>query len=715
MSGKFERTQEKTKPSFTLSSWLFVMLMMLYCEIMLHLWSGNGFQLGRLIAIAAFSAGSGLILGLISTFFGKKIGKWVAVGIGVILVVVCLGEYFMLDAYKNFMTVETIVAGAGGVAEDYLGMILSLLVRNLWRIALMLLPIALYALFGKAKGTSWKFRGVLAACVLAAYLLGFGAVNLMTNDASVMNRAYNFDRAVRCFGLGMGFTLDTIRSGDAEDEMMLTVPEPVVPPTQPQEVQQDQQQEQTVVYEDNVYDHIDFAKLGEEMKDESLASIYRYMASVTPTKQNEYTGLFEGKNLIFITAEAFTKEVIDPELTPTLYRLATEGIEFTDYYQPAWGASTTTGEFSNTIGLVPAKGGSSMMMTRTQPLFFTIGAQLQARGYHSAAYHNHTHDFYNRHMTHKGLGYDAFYARGQGMPEIKGVWPESDVELIDFSITDYIDQQPFSIYYMTVSGHCMYNLKENAMSRKNWEAVKDLPYSESVRCYLAANLELEYAMEKLLGYLEEAGILDDTVIVIGTDHYPYGLERSSTYKNETDYLTELFGEPCSNKFVREHNALIIWSGSIEGMDLKVETPTYSLDILPTLCNLFGMDYDSRMLVGRDVLSTADPLVLWPDYSWKTDKGSYDASTGVYTSADGSEMSQDYIDYIDAIVANKISYSRTVQNKNIFRLIKMELEAAGVQVGPLKVDKTSAKDTAVEETTAETTEATQPPMTTEATE
>ena len=90
----------------------------------------------------------------------------------------------------------------------------------------------------------------------------------------------------------------------------------------------------------------------------------------------------------------------------------------------------------------------------------------------------------------------------------------------------YIDQQPFSIYYMTVSGHCGYTLKANAMSRKNYDLV-DYDGSETVKCYLAAQLELEMAMESLIRQLEEAGIADDTVIVISPDHYPYALERSA--------------------------------------------------------------------------------------------------------------------------------------------------------------------------------------------
>lgn len=384
-----------------------------------------------------------------------------------------------------------------------------------------------------------------------------------------------------------------------------------------------------------------------------------------PGKKNAYTGLFAGKNLILITAEAFTSEVVDPERTPTLYRLANEGIRFTDYYQPAWGASTTSGEFSNLVGIVPTNGGMCMKEAIQQDLFLTMGHQLQRLGYYSVAYHNHNKDFYDRNKTHVHLGYDQFLAQYGGLEGITPVWPESDLEMMDVTVPQYIDHQPFSIYYMTVSGHCMYSLNANAMAKKHYDQVADMDCAEAVKCYYASQLELEAAMESLVRQLEEAGIADDTVIVLATDHYPYGLERSGTWQNTSDYLRELYGVDRYDNFIRDHNTLIIWSGCIEGMDITVDEPVYSLDILPTLSNLFGVEYDSRLLVGRDVFSETEPLVLWPDYSWKTEKGTYDAQTGVFTPAEGAEAEEAYLDRIDALVAGKIWYSRSVLDADFF--------------------------------------------------
>ena len=654
--------------------WLFAALMVVYNELMLHIWILEDFHFGRFVVVLAFALAFGAVLALITSLIpSPKAGKWVAVVLSVLVTVIWLLEYFLSDAYRVFMPPITIISGAGGVAEDYFGLIVSLLARNLWRIGLMLLPIVLYALFCRSTATGWKLRGVLAAAAVVLYLLGVGAVNGLTNDAARFSTSYEFDSVVRCFGLNMALTLETTH-GSAADEEPAFVAAPTQPTEPEEEVSETEATEPAIVYEDNVLEGLDFAALAESTKNPSIASIHSYVASLTPSKQNEYTGLFEGKNLILITAEALTAEAIDPELTPTLYRLANEGIKFTDYYQPAWGASTTSGEFSNLIGLVPANGGSCMKETTQQDLFLTMGHQLQKLGYYSVAYHNHNYDFYDRNKTHTGLGYDQFLARFGGLEGITGIWPESDLEMIDVTVPQYIDNQPFSIYYMTVSGHSVYSLNDHAMARKNYEKVADMDCSEPVKCYLAAQLELEYAMESLLRQLEEAGIADDTVIVMGTDHYPYGLERSSTWKNAADYLSELYGVKNYDQFVRDHNALIIWSGCIEDMDLQVDTPVYSLDILPTISNLFGVEYDSRLLVGRDVFSDEMPLVLWPGHSWKTEKGIYNATEGVFTPAEGVEVDEEYVDYVSSLVSNKITFSRSVQNNDYYDVLSELLNA-----------------------------------------
>ena len=653
---------------FPIPGWLFAIVTVLYCESLLHLWVTEEFSAGRFAAVLAFALGFGGLLGQIVSFIGhKNWGIWVTVALVGIVSVFYIVEYFVNDAYMTFMPMGTLLGGAKGVATDFGDVVVTLILKDFWRIIVVMLPTLLYALLAKPVVTSWRLRWFGLVIALAAYLLGYKIVQTVGVDASRFSTAYNFDSAIRCFGLNMGFALDALNSGKGEEAQAEFVAVEVAP-AETENVEETVAEAEEVVYEPNVMD-FDFAALAESESNSRIAAIHKYVSSVEPTMQNEYTGLFKGKNLIIITAEAFAKEVIDPELTPTLYRLANEGIRFDDYYQPMWGGSTSSGEFSVLTGLVSASGTNSIKEARQQDLFLSIGKQLQKEGYFSAAYHNHLYTFYDRDKTHTYYGYDTFTGLHNGMEEgVKEQWPESDLEMMEFTVSQYIDKQPFSIYYMTVSGHCRYNVLGNKMSKKNYDVVKDLDCSETVKAYLACQLELEYALESLVSQLEEAGIADDTVIVLSTDHYPYGLENSATWGNNKDYIAELYGYDPKNNIQRDHSALIIWSGCIEDMDLVIEDPVYSLDILPTLSNLFGVDYDSRLIVGRDVFSDAEPIVLWYDYTWKTDKGSYDSSTRTFTPAEGAQVDEAYVQRIKDIVYNKIYYSREVQNTDYFNYL-----------------------------------------------
>ena len=663
--------------SVPIPCWLFAGANAVYFEILLHLWVNQSLSLPRFLAVGVFALGFGSIVALLAGFFGSRWCKWGTVLLTFLLGVFYLAEYFCQDAYKAFMSLGMILGGAKGVATDFTGVALGVILGGIGKILILMAPTLLFALFARpVKSLHGRQRLYVAGCAVLFYVLGLGIVFLGNVDTAKLSKSYNFDTSVRVFGLNMGIALDAVHGGSGpEADLDFEVPQAPEPPeeTEPMQPSQPPVEAEEVEYGYHTMEKLDFAALAESTPNSGVGVLHHYINSLTPARENQYTGLFKGKNLILITAEAFTKQVIDPKLTPTLYRMATRGIQFTDYYQPAWGGSTTTGEFSNVVGMIPSTGGMCMNQAVRQDLFLTMGHQLQKLDYFSAAYHNHNANFYDRNKTHTHLGYDHFYARYGGLEGITPIWPESDLEMIDVTVPQYIDHQPFSIYYMTVSGHCGYSLKENAQARKNYDLVKDLDYVEAVKCYLASQLELEKAMTSLIKQLEDAGIADDTVIVIGTDHYPYGLERSTTWKNTADYICELYGVEKMDRFTRDSNALIIWSGCLEDMDLKVEEPVYSLDILPTLSNLFGVEYDSRLLVGRDVFSGDIPLVLWPDYSWKTDKGTYDATNGLFTPAQGASVGEDYIDYVSALVHNKFRFCSSVQSSYYFNTLSKLLK------------------------------------------
>ena len=649
----------------------YIICALVYYELLLH-WTTSLDYTMNYGTMLLFSLCYGVLLSIVTWLSFGRVLTALLLAAGTVFF--CT-QYFLHRSFQNFMGIAALTA-ADDVAGGFAGTIIQMLLKGWWAILLFALPFLVYLACGKALyiGQKRTWKQVIAAVLVGSLFFGFGFCSVYTREDQLgkYRNQYEFSIACQSFGLLTGTRLDLkylLFGNDGSTQLQSVELDTITNSSDNEEFNKND----PVIYHENII-NIDFSAVGGTNLDTRVQEMNDYIGAQHGSMQHEYTGLFAGKNLIFITAEAFSAEAIDPELTPTLYRLATQGIHFTDYYQPLWGGSTITGEYSNLTGLVAAGGTSSMQEASQQDMFLLIGKQLQAEGYFSAAYHNHSYTYYDRHKTHISIGYDTFTGMGNGMEKgVANQWPESDLEMMKFTLEQYIDHQPFSVYYMTISGHCLYNTGGNFMSRKNYSVVKDMDASETIKSYYAAHLELEYALQYLLEELERAGIADDTVIVLGTDHYPYGLENSTAWENTKDYLSELYGYVYQNVFQRDHNALIIWSGCLEDMDLVVDTPVYSLDILPTLSNLFGVDYDSRLLVGRDVFSNADPLVLWPDFSWKTNKGMYDATTGIFTPEEGVIVVDGYVKYISSVVANKIAYSQTVAYKDYFNYVAAELE------------------------------------------
>ncbi len=407
---------------------------------------------------------------------------------------------------------------------------------------------------------------------------------------------------------------------------------------------------------------IDFDALMTSGEDDPLYQMHKYFSSTEPTPTNEYTGMFKGCNLIMLTAEGFSPYVVSPELTPTLYEMINGGFVFRNFYNPIWWVSTSDGEYVACTGLIPKGGVWSMYKSGSNYMPFAMGNQLRALGYLTKAYHNHTYTYYNRDVSHPNLGYD-YKGVGNGL-EVKKTWPESDLEMINVTIDEYIDQQPFHAYYMTVSGHMNYNFYGNHMASKNKQYVEHLPYSDVSKAYIACNLELEFALKSLMDKLEAAGIAENTVIVLSADHYPYGLEKEN--------IDELAGHEVETNFELYKSNLIIYKKGME--PVIVDKPCESLDIIPTISNLLGLEYDSRLLMGTDILSSASPLVIFSNRSWITDRAMYNSIKNKVTFTDGTEKDKDYVNSINKIVANKFKYSTKILETDYYgKILKREDE------------------------------------------
>ncbi|WP_100333553.1 LTA synthase family protein [Bacillus alkalisoli] len=399
---------------------------------------------------------------------------------------------------------------------------------------------------------------------------------------------------------------------------------------------------------------IDFDTLIEKEQDEGIKQLHYYFQQRQPSKKNEYTGKFEGYNFIFITAEAFAPYAAHKEVTPTLYKLVNEGFRFTDFYVPTWDVSTSDGEYVATTGLIPKPAVWSYSRSSKNHQPFAMGNQLRALGYTTKAYHNYTYSYYDRDKSHPNMGYD-YKGIGNGL-NVEKSWPPSDLEMMKETIPEFIHSESFHVYYMTVSGHLEYNFFGQAMAWKNKSYVDHLDLSTQAQAYLATQVEFDLAMEYLLNELEAAGVLENTLIVISADHYPYGLDFET--------INELSGKEVDIDFGIHKSELIIYAHGEES--IVINEPTSSLDIMPTISNLLGIEFDSRLLMGRDIFSDIEPLVIFRDRSFITKEGKYLSRTGEFTPNEGTDVDQPYIDRIANDVNQRFYVSSRILDLDYYR-------------------------------------------------
>lgn len=416
-------------------------------------------------------------------------------------------------------------------------------------------------------------------------------------------------------------------------------------------------------YDSQIDPALDFKKSYQGTDDEQLKNLCAYCAKKTPTMKNEYTGMFQGYNVVFLTAESLCGYGINETCTPTLYKIMNEGFVFDNYYNPIWYHSTIDGEFVDCLGQYPCSSDWSFYKSADTYQPYALGNALNEQGYTSKAYHDFDFYYYDRSKTHANMGYD-FKAIGYGL-DIPCYVTYSDLDTVEAVYPEFIDKEPFLMYFMTFSGHLPYNYEYNAMCVKNREEAemltKDMGLPEEAVAYIAAQMELDKALEYLMERLEEAGKLDKTVFIVTPDHYPYGL-------SDTAYDALAGKDVSGDKFEKHRSCLGIWSPSME-QPVQVDKLCASVDVLPTVLNLLGVTYDSRILAGNDILSDSEELVIFSDHSFKTDKIGYDTSTGEITYyVDEKKVTQAYVEEMIKEVETKLYMSDEVINTDFYSYV-----------------------------------------------
>lgn len=638
----------------SLKHYLFWLIVLLSWELSIHWTAYTGIVrfIPGVLLTACFAAMLTLLLELPG--WAGKVCSWIFPPVVALIYGVQLIYY---DIFGGLLSVAFVSAGGDAVTTFYT-VIFGAIWRRLPQVLLLILPLAGYyvlrhfRLLGNIR-FAWNRIGSLI--VAAAVFCGTGVMVLPAygtgaNQPSALFRNANatVDQWAEYFGVLTSEILDLSRQGKPAAAPVVAV----VPSVEPEETQDERTW--------NLLDELDFDALDAKTEDEALLALNEYFRAIPATEQHQYTGLFEGYNLIVVCAEAFSNYVIDPELTPTLYRMSREGIVFENFYN-SFPNLTTNGEYSLCMGLMPDLSRMSFAVSIENEVPFTLGNICTENGMKSIAYHNNVGTFYNRINTHTNMGYE-FKAVDFGLDMVAGN-PSSDLEMMQKTVADYITQEPFHAYYMTYSGHSDYDFETNEMAIKNMSKVEHLITTEPVKAYIACQLELEEAMTYLLGQLEQAGIADRTVVVLTGDHLPYGLPEEA-------YESLAGKEAVQQPFWQYKNSFICWAGGMEE-PIVVDDYCCTMDILPTLLNLFGLPYDSRLLAGRDVLADTTHMALLKDGSFLTDTMIYDAPTGqiTWTGEEDPALAESLQQY----AANQFAVSAAILGTNYYEFALDGLE------------------------------------------
>ncbi len=398
-------------------------------------------------------------------------------------------------------------------------------------------------------------------------------------------------------------------------------------------------------------------------------NISNYLMNQSITDYNEYTGLFAGKNLIVIMMESANEILINPEYYPNFYKIYTQGWSFVNHYSPRNSCSTGNNEFSGMTGLYSIYNNCTANKYRKNTYNEAIFNLFNKQNYDTLSMHDYTEAYYYRKTIHQNLGSGKYYGvQDLGIDfytEYKNWASDEDFMNAAMDIIEARESDaPFMVWLTTVSSHQPY-VVSSVEGDKYKDLFKDTDYPEDLKRYMSKLKTLDNSLGILLDRLESAGMLDDTVIALYGDHYPYGL-KNKTINYVLDYDL--------SDYEVERTPFVIYNSTMEPKEFSQYT-SY-INLTPTLANLFNLDYDPRLYMGTDVLSPDyESLVVYADGSWKNAKAYYDASDGTIKYYGDEEYTIEEIKQINQKISLKTQMSSLIIKNNYFADLNNKLTKA----------------------------------------
>lgn len=416
---------------------------------------------------------------------------------------------------------------------------------------------------------------------------------------------------------------------------------------------------------------IDDTILDEIIKNEkntTLNNINNYIKNKDITDYNSHTGMFEGKNVIVIMMESTNDIIINKDLYPNFYKLYSEGISFKNNYSPRNSCATGNNEFSGMTGLYTIQNNCTANVFSNNTYFTSIFNIFKNAGYRATSMHDYTEQYYVRNIIHKNLGSEAYYnAKDLNIKyynEYKNWASDEDFmnAAMDITLND-TSNKPFMLWLTTVSGHQPYKVS-SVEGDKYLSITEGTDYSMELRRYMSKLKTFDNSLGILLDKLKASGKLDDTVIVLYGDHYPYGLKN----KDISSVLTYDLDD-----YEVERVPMVIYNSTIKSE--VVEKYSSYINLTPTLANLFNLDYDPRYYMGTDVFSDDYlNMVAFADGSWKNADVYYNASSGSIKYYTSNEYTTDELIRINNIVTNRMQISESIIRNNYFNYLENKINS-----------------------------------------
>lgn len=626
----------------------------LFTELLFRYLSNNFNQPIFTIRSILFSALIASILFYLNSVYRNRIVKYLTIFILVLYPLYGLVQIGMLNYYGIMFSVRILMEGTpnvGSYAQDFITTLDPIM------ILFVLIPtVAIYVYLRSIKKQNTtkllRFKLISSGIAIISFSLFVGSLfvldpeNILIKSSSLFSNPYLTEAAANQLGMGPLLVSDLQYlvfkdKGDIDD---VIIDKPVDPP---------------VIIEPNYYinrkfDDSEWNDVFNSETNDTLKQLDSYFLNKGINPTNDKTGKYKDKNFVYVLTEAFDMIAIDEKLTPTLYKLKSTGTYAENFYSPQFNCATAESELISMTSIYPVIGTCTMSAHYKKASSQTVFNLFKDAGYKTSSYHNWNDEFYPRTKIHPILGSEKYLDHKDLIPKNISGW-QSDLTMMKGIVKDLnTSNDKFMAYVITSSTHLPYDTSTN-LGRKYVDQVKKVypnaPFE--IQTYLSKAMELDKAMEYLLDNLDD---IDNTVIMMFADHRPLRMPNK--------YLVEYSNVKRSGAYELERTPMIMYTPNQVPEVITKRSST--IDMLPTISNLFDLKHDTRLFMGVDLYGEEDPIVVFYNGSWYDQVGYFDAKSSKFTPYnDDITYTSDKIQSVNASVKQKLSISSRIYSSDYF--------------------------------------------------